>query len=61
MAYYTLHFFSAAPREEPQAPEIIEYGYNGSMGLLVSIHAPDTLQELAKQMDCNLRPLSDHG
>lgn len=56
MAYYTLRFFSAAPREEPQAPETIEYGYDEKMGLLEFDPRPEVLQELARQMDCIYGP-----
>jgi len=56
MAYYTLRFFSAAPSEEPQAPETIEYGYDGSMGLLEFDPSPAVLQELARRMDCIYGP-----
>lgn len=56
MAYYTLHFFSAPHSEEPQAPEVIAYGYDGNMGLLEFDPRPEVLQELARQMDCIYGP-----
>jgi hypothetical protein len=56
MTHYTLRFFSAAPSKEPQAPEAIEYGYDGIMFLGTFDPSPAVLQELAKAMDCICGP-----